>query len=228
MANFGADGPVASYVDIDQAELLCLYGHNVAQAQTVLWERMLAAKACNGGRITVLQGFYQGVEATASSSLVNSAQLLTDALGKPGAGPLLMAGQSSAMSNREAGADRQPAHHLCPRPGEPAASVQFLACGAAAPELRTAATLADRAAARFAEPGYAALCGAEDSLMWSVCPQPRFGAADAGRGMGDAGPCGGGRRSDAAQMPSSSASFCVETAPLCVTTRSEFSLRPAM
>jgi anaerobic selenocysteine-containing dehydrogenase len=201
MANFGADGPVASYADIDQAELLCLYGHNVAEAQTVLWERMLAAKKKNGTRIivvdtrksptarqgadlhlqvragtnvalmngiihlliarghvdrgfiaahtvgfeemeevtreyppervaeicgipreqletaaqwigttkkmvsTVLQGFYQSVEATASSSLVNSVHLLTGAIGKPGAGPLLMAGQPSAMSNREAGAD---------------------------------------------------------------------------------------------------------------------------
>jgi anaerobic selenocysteine-containing dehydrogenase len=200
MANFGADGPVASYVDIDQADLLCLYGHNVAEAQTVLWERMLAAKRRNGGRIivadprktptvrqgadlhlqvragtnvalmngiihllitrgwvdrefvaahtvwfdrmeevthayppervasicgipteeletaaewigttrrvvsTVLQGFYQSVEATASSSLVNSVHLLTGKIGKPGAGPLLMAGQPSAMSNREAGA----------------------------------------------------------------------------------------------------------------------------
>lgn len=201
MANFGADGPVASYVDIDQADLLCLYGHNVAETQTVLWERMLAAKRRNGGRIivadprktptvrqgadlhlqlrggtnvalmngiihvliargwidadfiarhtvgfepltqvtkdyppervadicgvprdaletaaewigatprmvsTVLQGFYQSVEATAAASLVNSVHLLTGAIGKPGAGPLLMAGQPSAMSNREAGAD---------------------------------------------------------------------------------------------------------------------------
>jgi ferredoxin-nitrate reductase len=201
MANFGADGPVASYVDIDQADLLCLYGHNVAEVQTVLWERMLAAKQRNGARIivadprksptvrqgadlhlqlrggtnvalmngiihlliaggwvrrdfvdsytvgydvldavtrdyppervaeicgiaqheletaaewigttprmvsTVLQGFYQSVEATASSSLVNTVHLLTGAIGKPGSGPLLMAGQPSAMSNREAGAD---------------------------------------------------------------------------------------------------------------------------
>ncbi|MGE5385978.1 MAG: molybdopterin oxidoreductase family protein [Betaproteobacteria bacterium] len=201
MANFGADGPVASYVDIDQADLLCLYGHNVAEVQTVLWERMLAAKQNHGARIivadprksptvrqgadlhlqlrggtnvalmngiihlliahgwidrdfigrhtvgfealdvvareyppervaeicgiprqqletaaewigttprmvsTVLQGFYQSVEATASSSLVNSVHLLTGAIGKPGSGPLLMAGQPSAMSNREAGAD---------------------------------------------------------------------------------------------------------------------------
>lgn len=200
MANFGTDGPVASYADIDQADLLCLYGHNVAEAQTVLWERMLSAKQRNGGRIivadprktptvrqgadlhlqlrpgtnvalmngiihllirhdwvdhdfvsqhtvgfseleavardyppervaeicgiaraeleaaaewigatprfvsTVLQGFYQSVESTASSSLVNSVHLLTGAIGKPGAGPLLMAGQPSAMCNREAGA----------------------------------------------------------------------------------------------------------------------------
>jgi ferredoxin-nitrate reductase len=201
MANFGADGPVASYADIDQADLLCLYGHNVAEVQTVLWERMLAAKRKNNGRIiivdprrtptvhqgadlhlqlragtnvalmnglihllitrgqvdrhfiaehtvgfdkmeavtadytpsrvaeicgiaqhdletaaewigstrkmvsTVLQGFYQSVEATAASSLVNSVHLITGAIGKPGMGPLLMAGQPSAMSNREAGAD---------------------------------------------------------------------------------------------------------------------------
>jgi anaerobic selenocysteine-containing dehydrogenase len=200
MANFGADGPVASYVDIDQAELLCIYGHNVAEVQTVLWERMLASKKKNGGRIivadprktptvrqgadlhlqlkvgtnvalmngiihlliknnwidrdfiskhtvgfaeleavtrdyppekaaeicgipqedlekaaewigttpkmvsTVLQGFYQSVEATASSSLVNTVHLIRGAIGKPGAGPLLMAGQPSAMCNRETGA----------------------------------------------------------------------------------------------------------------------------
>jgi anaerobic selenocysteine-containing dehydrogenase len=54
---------------------------------------------------TVLQGFYQSVEATASCSLVNTVHLLRGAIGKPGAGPLLMAGQPSAMSNREAGAD---------------------------------------------------------------------------------------------------------------------------
>jgi ferredoxin-nitrate reductase len=54
MANFGADGPVAGYVDIDEADLLCIYGHNVAESQTVLWERMLTAKAKNGGRILVV------------------------------------------------------------------------------------------------------------------------------------------------------------------------------
>lgn len=44
MANFGVDGSVASYIDVDQADLLCLYGHNVAEVQAVLWERILAAK----------------------------------------------------------------------------------------------------------------------------------------------------------------------------------------
>jgi anaerobic selenocysteine-containing dehydrogenase len=54
MANFGTDGPVASYADVDRADLLCLYGHNVAEVQTVLWERMLAAKEKNGGKIIVV------------------------------------------------------------------------------------------------------------------------------------------------------------------------------
>jgi ferredoxin-nitrate reductase len=54
MANFGADGPVACYDDIDQAQLLCLYGHNVAEVQTVLWERMLWARQHNGTRIIVV------------------------------------------------------------------------------------------------------------------------------------------------------------------------------
>jgi hypothetical protein len=45
---------------------------------------------CRGGRLVLL---------------LNSVHLLTGAIVKPGAGPLLMAGQPSAMSNREAGAD---------------------------------------------------------------------------------------------------------------------------
>lgn len=198
-ASFGSDGPVASYADIDQADLLILYGHNVAETQTVLWERMLAARSANNGKIividprctptvhqgadlhlqikvgtnvalmngiihlliargyvnktfideytvgfdaldkltleyppervaeicgisteqletaaqwigttprfvsTALMGFYQSVEATAASSLINSIHLLMGGIGKPGAGPLLMAGQPSAMCNRETG-----------------------------------------------------------------------------------------------------------------------------
>ena len=56
---------------------------------------------------TVLQGFYQSVEATASSSLVNTRPSAhRGAIGKPGAGPLLMAGQPSAMSQPRGGRGR--------------------------------------------------------------------------------------------------------------------------
>jgi len=40
-ASFGADGQPGSYSDIDHADLLVLYGHNVAETQSVLWSRML-------------------------------------------------------------------------------------------------------------------------------------------------------------------------------------------
>jgi ferredoxin-nitrate reductase len=39
--NFGTDGQPGSYADIDHADALCLYGHNVSETQTVLWMRML-------------------------------------------------------------------------------------------------------------------------------------------------------------------------------------------
>ncbi|WP_280487225.1 molybdopterin oxidoreductase family protein [Nocardia farcinica] len=39
--SFGCDGQPGSYTDIDHADVLCLYGHNVAETQTVLWSRML-------------------------------------------------------------------------------------------------------------------------------------------------------------------------------------------
>lgn len=35
------------------ADLLCLYGHNVAEVKTVLWERMLSARRRNGTKIIV-------------------------------------------------------------------------------------------------------------------------------------------------------------------------------
>ncbi len=38
---FGTDGQPGSYADIDHADTICLYGHNVAETQTVLWMRML-------------------------------------------------------------------------------------------------------------------------------------------------------------------------------------------
>ena len=40
-ATFGSDGQPGSYTDIDHADTLALFGHNVAETQTVLWMRML-------------------------------------------------------------------------------------------------------------------------------------------------------------------------------------------
>ena len=38
---FGCDGQPASYTDVDHAEVIGLFGHNVAETQSVLWMRML-------------------------------------------------------------------------------------------------------------------------------------------------------------------------------------------
>ncbi len=38
---FGCDGQPGSYTDVDHCEALFLFGHNVAETQTVLWARML-------------------------------------------------------------------------------------------------------------------------------------------------------------------------------------------
>ncbi len=38
--SFGSDGQPGSYEDVDHADVLALYGHNVAETQTVLWTRM--------------------------------------------------------------------------------------------------------------------------------------------------------------------------------------------
>ncbi|MGN6609621.1 MAG: molybdopterin oxidoreductase family protein [Jatrophihabitans sp.] len=38
---FGSDGQPASYRDVDHAEVIALFGHNVAETQPVLWMRML-------------------------------------------------------------------------------------------------------------------------------------------------------------------------------------------
>lgn len=54
---------------------------------------------------TVLQGFYQAPQATASSCQVNNLHLLRGMLGRPGAGILQMNGQPTAQNNRECGAD---------------------------------------------------------------------------------------------------------------------------
>ncbi|UDY24987.1 molybdopterin oxidoreductase family protein [Nocardioides sp. Kera G14] len=39
--SFASDGQPGSYTDIDHADTICLYGHNVAETQTVLWTRIL-------------------------------------------------------------------------------------------------------------------------------------------------------------------------------------------
>ena len=54
---------------------------------------------------TVLQGFYQSHQATASSCQVNNLHLIRGKIGSPGNGILQMNGQPTAQNNREAGAD---------------------------------------------------------------------------------------------------------------------------
>ena len=199
--SFGTDGQPGSYTDIDHADTIILYGHNVAETQTVLWQRMLdrlegpdrpklvvvdprptppakeadlhlairsgtnlalmngllreiienghydreyieahtlgfdelkstvegytpekVAEICRvpadqireaariigeAGRLlsTVLQGFYQSSQATASACQINNVHLLRGQLGKPGCGVLQMNGQPSAQNTRECGAD---------------------------------------------------------------------------------------------------------------------------
>ncbi|NPC42876.1 nitrate reductase [Nocardioides sp. zg-1230] len=39
--SFASDGQPGSYTDIDHADTICLYGHNMAETQTVLWTRVL-------------------------------------------------------------------------------------------------------------------------------------------------------------------------------------------
>ncbi|SDW66548.1 Molydopterin dinucleotide binding domain-containing protein [Amycolatopsis xylanica] len=199
--SFGSDGQPGSYGDIDHADTIVLYGHNVAETQAVLWERMLdrlagpnppalicvdprttrvaehatvhlapfpgtnlalmngllhelieqgwaghdyvaehtvgyadlaaqvesytperVARICRlpAERIreaaeiigraerltsTVLQGFYQSNQATASAVQVNNIHLLRGMLGRPGRGVFQMNGQPTAQNTRECGAD---------------------------------------------------------------------------------------------------------------------------
>ena len=199
--SFGSDGQPGSYVDIDECDALFLFGHNMAETQSVLWSRVLdriagpdkprivcvdpratevarhaevhlavlpgtnlalmhglvrelfvhgwideqyidqhtmnveelrrtveewtpekVAVTCGvaaqdvrqAARIfgtsqrvlsTVLQGFYQSAQATASSCAVNNMHLLRGLIGRPGCGILQMNGQPTAQNNRECGAD---------------------------------------------------------------------------------------------------------------------------
>jgi len=45
MESFGADGPPGAFTDFDEAECIVLVGHNAAEQSTVLWMRIMAAKA---------------------------------------------------------------------------------------------------------------------------------------------------------------------------------------
>ena len=203
--SFGADGQPGSYTDIEHCDAIFLFGHNMAETQTVLWMRILdrtraddpprivcvdprstpvaeeaertggvylapavgtnlalmngltrelfangwideewvqahtigvdelrstvdpytpdkVAQICGidaddlrrAARIfgesenvlsTVLQGFYQSHQATASSVAVNNLHLLRGLIGRPGSGVLQMNGQPTAQNNRECGAD---------------------------------------------------------------------------------------------------------------------------
>ena len=199
--SFGSDGQPGSYADIDECDAIFLFGHNMAETQTVLWTRVLdrlagpnpprvvcvdprltevarqaevhlavrpgtnlalmnglirellvndwidhdhiaahtigfdelkstvepwtpeaVAETCGvdaddvraAARIyaqsprvlsTVLQGFYQASDATASACQVNNLHLLTGKIGRPGAGILQMNGQPTAQNARECGAD---------------------------------------------------------------------------------------------------------------------------
>jgi ferredoxin-nitrate reductase len=199
--SFGTDGQPGSYADVDHADTICLYGHNVAETQAVLWMRMLdrlegpqppklvvvdprptpaaqradvhlqvkngtnmalmngilreivvndwyeeeyvaahalgfealkqivmeysperVAEICEvsseqireAARIigeserllsTVLQGFYQSMQATAASCQVNNIHLLRGRIGKSGCGVLQMNGQPTAQNTRECGAN---------------------------------------------------------------------------------------------------------------------------
>jgi len=203
--NFGSDGQPGSYTDIEHADAIFLFGHNMPETQTVLWMRILdrtrsddppkivcvdprwtkvAEEAERTGGVhlapspgtnlavmngltrellengwydepwvqahtvqfdalrvivapytpeevarisgvppqalrraaeifgtsenvlsTVLQGFYQSHQATASACAVHHLHLLRGMIGRPGAGVLQMNGQPTAQNTRECGAD---------------------------------------------------------------------------------------------------------------------------
>jgi anaerobic selenocysteine-containing dehydrogenase len=47
-ASFGTDGQPGSYTDVDHCDAIALWGHNVAETQTVLWMRMLDRRHGSG------------------------------------------------------------------------------------------------------------------------------------------------------------------------------------
>ncbi len=207
LQSFGADGTPASYDDIDKTDTLMLFGHNVAETGTVLFERIMERKKKTGkpyiivvdprktltakeadlhlqlrpgtnvallnGLLaeivkkkhidtdfiakytigfeemansiadwplekaekltgipletlqraaeqlgttsslvtTTLQGTYQSADATTACVAINNLHLIRGLIGKPGCGPLHMAGQPSSSANRTAGGvGTYPAH----------------------------------------------------------------------------------------------------------------------
>lgn len=207
LQSFGADGTPASFDDIDETDTLMLFGHNVAETGTVLFERIMERKKRTGkpyiivvdprktltakeadlhlqlapgsnvallnGLIrevvknkqidtefiaehtigyeemaesledwplektekhtgipletlreaaeklgttqslvtTTLQGTYQSADATTACVAINNFHLIRGLIGKPGSGPLHMAGQPSSSANRTAGGvGTYPAH----------------------------------------------------------------------------------------------------------------------
>src|SRR5918911_4979377 len=39
--SFACDGQPGSYADLDTADVVCFYGHNIAETQSVTWTRVL-------------------------------------------------------------------------------------------------------------------------------------------------------------------------------------------
>jgi anaerobic selenocysteine-containing dehydrogenase len=89
---------VASYDVKRVAEICGVPQRGIEEAAELLGtsERLLS---------TVLQGFYQSNQATASSCQVNNLHLLRGMIGRPGAGIYQMNGQPTAQNTRETGAD---------------------------------------------------------------------------------------------------------------------------
>lgn len=199
LQSFGADGTPASFDDVDETDTLMLFGHNLAETGTVLFERIMERKKKTGkpylivvdprktltakeadlhlqlrpgsnvallnGLLnevvknkqidtefidkhtigfeemahsvaewplkksvevtgipletlqraaeqlgetsslvtTTLQGTYQSADATTACVAINNLHLIRGLIGKPGSGPLHMAGQPSSSANRTAG-----------------------------------------------------------------------------------------------------------------------------
>lgn len=207
LQSFGADGTPASFDDVDETDTLMLFGHNLAETGTVLFERIMERKKRTGkpylivvdprktltakeadlhlqlvpgtnvallngliaeviknkqidtkfiaehtigfeGMVdsltdwplersaqvsgvpvetlqraaeqlgttaslvtTTLQGTYQSADATTACVAINNLHLIRGLIGKPGCGPLHMAGQPSSSANRTAGGvGTYPAH----------------------------------------------------------------------------------------------------------------------